>query len=66
MYKLSAIEVDKTFRDSVPLENYSKMVLCRSCHVRSGTNFVTVPDDSAQGQLLKNIFKQGGNDKVCP
>lgn len=61
---MSAVEVEKTLRDNLPIENYSKMVLCRSCPVRFGTNFLVVAEDSNKGQLLKKIFKGDSNEKV--
>lgn len=64
MFKLSALEVDKALGNDIPLENYSKMVLCRTCPVRSGTNFVLVPEDSVKGQLLKKIFMMDTGQKV--
>lgn len=64
MFKLSAIKVEETLRGDLPLAEYSKLVLCRTCPASFGAQFTVVADDSTKGELLKLIFIGDSTQKV--
>lgn len=64
MFKLSSTKVETTMMECIPLESYSKMMLCRCCPVRNGTNFRVVPEELSEGKLLRRIFGEESNQKV--
>lgn len=63
-FRNSAIEVEKVLKGDIPLEVYSKMVLCRTCPVIFGTKFFELEEDSSKGQLLKRIFRENVDGNV--